>query len=112
LECLWNLRRGQKSDPRQLWARAFFRDFLPKELVDYTYKADFWGLYIDGLIKSLPEIHAIHRQAYELSGNPYFEEANLKDILRNDLFNCDQKLYQRLEARISAAVWINSLLAA
>lgn len=112
LECIWNLRRGQQADPEKLWARAFLRDFLPKELVDYTYKADFWGLYIDGLIKSLPEIHAIHRQAYELSGNPYFEEANLKDILRNDLFNCDQKLYQRLEARISAAVWINSLLAA
>jgi hypothetical protein len=110
LECLWNLRRGQKADPRKLWARHYFRDFLPKELVDFTYKADFWGLYTDGLVNSLPEIRLIHKRAYELSGNPYFEEENLDEILKNDLFNCDQKLYQKIEARISSAVWIKALL--
>jgi len=112
LECIWNLRRGQQVDPEKLWARVFFRDFLPTELVDYTYKADFWGLYIDGLLSSIPEIHTIHKQAYELSGNPYFAEKNLNELLKIDLLNCDQQLYQRLEARISAAVWIKSLLAA
>jgi hypothetical protein len=110
LECLWNLRRGQKADPRKLWARNFFRDFLPRELVDFTYKTDFWGLYIDGLVNSLPEIRSIHKIAYELSGNPYFEVANFDAIFKNDLLNCDQKLYQIIEARISASVWINSLL--
>ena len=110
LECLWNLRLGQKADPRKLWARNFFRDFLPRELVDYTYKADFWGLYIDGLNNSLPEIRNIHKKAYELSCNHYFEEENLNQILKNDLYNCDQKLYQKLEAKISSAVWINSIL--
>jgi len=109
LECLWNLRLGQKADPRKLWARNFFRDFLPRELVDYTYKADFWGLYIDGLVNSLPEIRFIHKRAYELSENSYFEDANLHRMLQSDLYNCDQQLYQRLEARISSAVWINSL---
>lgn len=110
LECLWNLRRGQKADPRKLWARNFFRNFLPKELVEFTYKADFWGLYIDGMVNSLPEIRSIHKRAHELSGNPYFAEENLNAILKNDLFHCDQKLYQKMEARISAAVWIKSLL--
>lgn len=110
LECLWNLRRGQKADPRKLWARHFFRDFLPKELVEFTYKADFWGLYIDGMVNSLPEIRSIHKRAHELSGNPYFAEENLNAILKNDLLNCDQKLYQKMEARISAAVWIKALL--
>jgi hypothetical protein len=110
LECLWNLRRGQKSDPKKLWARNFFRDFLPRELVGYTYKADFWGLYIDGLINSLPQLHQIHGKAYDLSESSYFSEDKLNHILKNDLNNCDQQLYQRLEARISSAVWINSLL--
>lgn len=110
LECIWNLRRGQKADPRKLWARHFFRNFLPKELVEFTYKADFWGLYIDGMVNSLPEIRSIHKRAHELSGNPYFAEENLNAILKNDLLNCDQKLYQKMEARISAAVWIKALL--
>lgn len=110
LECLWNLRQGQKSDPRKLWARHFFRDFIPKELVEYTYKADFWGLYIDGLVNSLPKIRDIHAKAHDLSKNSYFSEENLNQVLKNDLFNCDQQLYQKLEARISSAVWINSLL--
>jgi hypothetical protein len=110
LECLWNLRRGQKSDPMKLWARNYFRNFLPRELVEYTYKADFWGLYIDGLINSLPKIREIHSKAYDLSKNPYFLEDNLNQILKEDLYSCDQKLYQRLEARMSSAVWINSLL--
>jgi hypothetical protein len=109
LECIWNLRRGQKADPRKLWARNFFRDFLPRELVDFTYKADFWGLYIDGLLNSLPEIRSIHKKAFDISGNPYFEVANFNEIFKNDLLNCDQVLYQRIEARISAAIWINSL---
>lgn len=110
LECFWNLRQGQKSDPRKLWARNFFRDFIPKELVEYTYKADFWGLYIDGLVNSLPKIREIHAKAHDLSKNPYFSEENLNKVLKSDLFNCDQRLYQKLEARISSAVWINSLL--
>ena len=74
-----------------------------------TYKADFWGLYIDGLVNSLPEIRLIHKRAYEFSEDSYFEDANLHRILQSDLYNCDQQLYQRLEARISSAVWINSL---
>jgi hypothetical protein len=109
LGCIWNLRRGQKTDPKKIWARNFFRDFLPKELVDFTYKADFWGLYIDGLLNSLPEIRSIHKKAFDISGNPYFEVANFNEIFKNDLLNCDQVLYQRIEARISAAIWINSL---
>jgi hypothetical protein len=78
LECIWNLRREQKTDRNKLWARNFFRDYLPKELVEFTYKADFRGLYIDGLVNSLPEIRSLHSKAYELSKSPYFEEANFR----------------------------------
>ena len=109
-ECIWNMRRGQPSDFRKLWARQKFRDFLPHELVDYTFKGDFWGLYIDGLMNNLSHMRKIHDEAFELSKNNYFHSLNLDALLSQDLHNCDQRLYQRIEARISSAIWYVSLL--
>jgi hypothetical protein len=110
VECIWNMRRGQTEDPKKLWARKKFADFLPRELVDYTFKGDFWGLYIDGLINNLRHLRKIHDEAFELSKNNYFHSMNLDALLSQDLHNCDQRLYQRIEARISSAIWYVSLL--
>jgi hypothetical protein len=110
VECIWNMRKGQPEDPRKLWARKMFSDFLPRELVDYTFKGDFWGLYIDGLINNLPHLRKIHDLACELSNNHYFERSKLDELLSHDLCNCDQRLYQRIESRMSSAVWYVSLL--
>jgi hypothetical protein len=110
VECIWNMRRGQAEDLSKIWARKYFREFLPAELVNYTFKGDFWGLYIDGLINNLSKLRKIHDQALEISLNPYFSEQNLDLILSNDLLNCDQRLYQRIESRISAAIWFVTLL--
>ena len=110
VECIWNMRKGQPEDSKKLWARKMFSDFLPRELVDYTFKGDFWGLYIDGLINNIPHIRKIHDQAFELSNNHYFERSKLDDLLSHDLCNCDQRLYQRIESRMSSAVWYVSLL--
>ena len=110
VECIWNMRRGQAEDLSKIWARKYFREFLPAELVNYTFKGDFWGLYIDGLINNLSKLRKIHDQALEISLNPYFSKQNLDLILSNDLLNCDQRLYQRIESRISAAIWFVTLL--
>lgn len=110
VECIWNMRRGQAEDLSKIWARKYFQEFLPAELVNYTFKGDFWGLYIDGLINNLPRLRKLHDQALEISQNPYFSKHNMDLILSNDLLNCDQRLYQRIESRISAAIWFVALL--
>lgn len=109
VECIWNMRRGQAEDLSKIWARKYFQEFLPAELVNYTFKGDFWGLYIDGLINNLSKLRKLHDRALEISQNPYFSQQNLDLILSNDLLNCDQRLYQRIESRISAAIWFVTL---
>lgn len=110
VECIWNMRRGQAEDLSKIWARKYYREFLPAELVNYTFKGDFWGLYIDGLINNISKLRKLHDRALEISKNPYFSKHNLDLILSNDLLNCDQRLYQRIESRISAAIWFVTLL--
>jgi hypothetical protein len=108
--CIWNMRRGHDTDPQKIWARSQFRSFLPKELIHYSFKSDFWGLYIDGLINILPQIRELHSHAFQLTKNPYFKISNLEELLIQDLNQCDQNLYQRVEARMSAAIWYISLI--
>ncbi len=109
MNAVFNLRRGMGEDIQKRWARTFFKDILPDELINYTYCADFWGLYIDGLIHSLPKIEELHKQAFKITGLDYFSDDNLKKILKTDLLNCKKELYQPIEARISLVTWINSL---
>lgn len=109
VDSLYHLRRGQSDDYSKRWARKFFRDFLPHELVDFTYRADFWGRNIDGLSQNLPGLRIMHQTAYELSESSYFEAQNLENLLSQDLLRPQKELYQEIEARISAAVWVYSL---
>jgi hypothetical protein len=109
LQAIYNLRIGQPEDNSKLWARNFFSDFLPQELVNYTYCADFWGIYIDGLQKSIPIVRKIFNRAYELTNNSCFTSTVLDDFLEQDLLNAHKLMYQKIEARISLAVWINAL---
>ena len=105
----FNLRRGQKEDIGKRWGRNYFRKFLPIELTDYTYCADFWGLYIDGLINAVPVVKKLNDRAFDLTGLNYFSETNHQKVFSADLLECEKKTYQRVEARISMAVWLNSL---
>ena len=109
INCIYNLRRGHADDPDKLWARRFFRDILPRELVEYTYRADFWGLYVDGLQQSLQTIRNLHKGAYELTGDPYFMNENLEQILAEDLLQAKKVIYQKIESRAAMCAWINSL---
>jgi hypothetical protein len=109
MNAIYNLRRGMPEDIQKRWARTFFKDVLPNELVNYTYCADFWGLYIDGLLKALPEIEKMHKLAHEITGLDYFSDEKFKEIMKLDLLNCKKELYQPIEARISLVTWINSL---
>jgi hypothetical protein len=109
VDSLYRLRRGQGEDYRKLWARAFFQDFLPRELVNFHYCADFWGRDIDGLVKALPAVWNLHRAAREYTGDSYFDDKRLKELIAEDILRPRKELYQRIEARLSSATWVCSL---
>lgn len=110
LNAIHHFRLGQPEDIPKNWARRFFRKLLPRELVDYNYCADFWGIYVDGLHAAIPDIRQLHAKAAQLSGHPYFSKEALEALLSQDLLECSKSLYQRIEARVSMAVWVHSLL--
>lgn len=109
LDAIYNLRIGKSEDNAKLWARQFFKEFIPQELVDFTYCADFWGIYISGLLKAIPQIKQLCKRAYELTGNTYFSDDTIETLLNQDLLNAKKEMYQKIEARVALAVYVNSL---
>lgn len=109
LDAIYNLRIGQNEDNAKLWAREYFKEFIPSELVNYTYCADFWGIYISGLQKVIPEIKVLFEKSFEITQNKYFSQKAINELLSQDLLNAKKDIYQKIEARIALAVWINSL---
>lgn len=109
IDCIYNLRLGQKEDNLKLWARNTFKDFLPQKLVNYTYCADFWGLYISGLQQSLPSIRQLFERVYHTTNYNSFSPNRINVLLEQDYLTAKKEMYQKIEARIAFAVWLNSL---
>ena len=109
LNVLYNLRIGAKEDNYKLWARSFFKDLLPDELVNYSYCADFWGLYISGLQNALPRIQSLCKEAYRITKNANFSENNIEKLLSNNILDAKKSLNQEIESITAVAVWLNSL---
>lgn len=109
LDAIYNLRIGQGEDNLKLWARQYFKEYIPQELVDFTYCADFWGIYISGLQKAIPQIKILCERAFDLTHNLYFSKESIETLLNQDILNAKKEMYQKIEARIALAVWINSL---
>lgn len=109
VNAIYRLRCGQEIDLKKLWARNFFRDFLPAELYNHSYCADFWGRDIDGLQQAMPLIREIHGRAAEATNSVYFAHERLEELLKQDLLRSDKNLYNRIDARVSSAIWVNSL---
>jgi hypothetical protein len=57
----------------------------------------------------LDEIRCLHRDALLCTGNRYFAPERLEDLIRQDIYRPKKELYQRIEARTSAAVWVTSI---
>jgi len=107
--CTRHLRINQKRDPNKAWARRFFSGHLPRELVEYDYKADFWGIYIDGLSGAKKEISTLNEMAFEITGNPYFSSDNLAVVLNGTLNDCNESVCKSIDARVSLAAWLYGL---
>lgn len=109
LDVIYNLRVGQGEDNLKIWARNYFKEFLPKELVDYAYCADFWGLYVDGLHKAIPTIKKLFERAYKFTSHYYFSEKEFDKIFSQDLFRPQKEMYQKIESRVAFAAWLYSI---
>jgi hypothetical protein len=108
IRIIWSMRQGQGEDLKKWWARNTFADFLPSELVQFAYKADHNGNYIDGIWKATDGIRTIFRTAYEVTG---FEELNIRslDDLISNIQMRDDKKDKIFLARVSFANWIYGL---
>jgi hypothetical protein len=109
MNCLYHLRKGQPEDNSKIWARQFFWEFLPRELVEYSYCADFWGLYIDGLQNALPMLQLLCEQAFAYTENDRFSPRALKSLFGQDFLNAHKTQYQTVESYAAIAIWLNSL---
>lgn len=110
MDAIFTLRLGQKEDNAKLWARDYFKDFIPHELANYTYCADFWGLYIDGLHQVIPEAKELFRIAYEATGHSFFSKEAEKELFDQDLLHAKKEMYQKIETRVALAAWLNRLI--
>lgn len=104
-----NLRKGEKEDAWKLWARRFFKDYLPRELSEYHYVADFNGLSLSGLELAKPTVERLFEEAYELIHHPIFSPEATKRMRETNVFEFDYKLYTDYCTRISIAVWLHAL---
>lgn len=107
---IYNLRRGQKEDISKIWARKFFKDFLPKELAEYNYHSDFWGFVISGVQGVIPKIPLLFEQTYDLTQNKYFSKEKVKELMSIDLLDHKKETYMQIEPLLGISVWIDSLV--
>lgn len=110
INALYSFRIGKKNDHLKKWARCFFSDILPRELVDYTYCADFFGTSMDGLSIVKPEIEKIFKNAYEVTGNIQFSLKETQKFISIDVLNFEYQSYIEFCEKLSLATWYNALL--
>lgn len=104
-----NLRLGMPEDTSKLWVRRFFRDILPRELSEYCYVADFFGLTLDGLEHAKPTVKQLFEESYELTHHKVFSSAETIKMMLADVYSFEIKDYLDYCSRISVAVWLHSL---
>lgn len=106
MDAVFSLRGGHGEDNAKWWARQFFRQILPRELVEYAYCADFWGLYMDGLQQALPTLPDLFARAHQLTGHTLFSPESTTKLLGQDLLHAKKEMYQAIEARTAMVLWL------
>lgn len=109
IDILCSARIGQKDDPLKLWMRRWAKDILPRELSEYAYFADFFGLTSWGLHEATPVIKELMGEAYEISHFSHFSPKNVKKFLEQDVFSFEHRDYIEYCGLISVASWYHSL---
>lgn len=108
-EIIASLRSGQDEDTRKIWARKFFREILPRELVEYAYKGSFDGVYEYGLKLALDDIQKIGNVAFEVTKNNSLNGQNLLKLAVNSLNHSHENTLDFM-GKLSFGIWIYSLV--
>lgn len=104
-----SLRIGQSQDVPKWWARYYFNDILPKELSNYSFAADMFGLSQSGLEEAKPTTKQLFEEAYELTGNHNFSPVETKHFLERNVFELEFTTYIGYTSRIAVAAWLYAL---
>jgi hypothetical protein len=105
---IFEKRLNMGFDSHKNWARNYFKDFLPKELIDYSYKADHVGDLIEGIKSSYFDVKELFNITEEITKNKEFSEVNVSKLFNNIEKYHDTQL-KEIMAKVSYAVWIYSL---
>lgn len=105
-----SLRAGEKQDVRKWWARRYFKEILPKELSDFCYAADMFGLSQSGLEEAKPTIKELFEETYDLTHNRNFSPVETKRFVEKNVFELEFNTYIEYTSRISVAAWLHALM--
>jgi len=103
-----SLRYGQPEDHQKHWARKFFSDVLPRELVEFPYKASFGGINFRGFTDNRDEIFDLCNDVYRLTKLISITPAHIETLLDKTL-DCDQESEKELLSVLSYVVWVSGL---
>lgn len=109
IKSIWALRKTQNEDLKKWWARKEFKEYLPSELVNYSYKADNSGGFLDGFLNSSNDISEIYNVAYEITKFKEFNKSELK-AMYNNVHKIDENKDKLILSRVSFANWIYGLV--
>ena len=109
IKSIWALRKTQNEDLKKWWARNEFMEYLPTELVNYSYKADNSGGFLDGFINSKNDIADIFKVAYDITNFEEFSVNELNDLYAN-VHLVDENKDKLILGRVSFANWIFGLV--
>lgn len=104
-----SLRLGENEDVSKWWARRYFKGILPKELSEFGYVADMYGLELDGLEMAKPVLRNLFNEVYELTHNNNFSPYETCKFLETNVFEFEFKEYVEYGARLSVAAWLHAL---
>jgi hypothetical protein len=106
---VWKMRNNEGEDLKKWWSRKMFSDYLPQELVNYSYKADNSGGFLDGFLNSNNEILKIFEAAYDVTNLEEFSQNSLDELFDN-VHKVDETKDKLILARVSFANWIFGLV--
>lgn len=109
IDNITSLRLGQGNDSSKRWARIFFKDYIPNELSEFSYCADFFGYSMDGLNSSMKTFKTLFEEAYDYLKHPLFSEKGIKKLINTDALIFEYKTYCEFASKLSLAVWLHSL---
>lgn len=107
---LYAMRRLQNEDVKKIWARQTFSSFIPRELRNYAYKADFAGWFQDGLLAAQSDIQWLSNVVYTKIPHPDIEPSLIDREIASYPYQEDEKWRNRLSMKISFIAWAYSLL--